>query len=164
QADRRDPAVLHAGGGGDRVNRREGCLPRVQVPAHQPVDVGPGGRGHHAGRVAGLAASLGRDDHAVRRFFRGDAVAFAERGGVRQRRVDLGHLHVVGARQVAQRRRDRGGEQVRPGQGGREGEKTHGRYPTRPGPKAWQVDRVVIDALLAEGDGPEICYAVGAFL
>jgi len=26
------------------------------------------------------------------------------------------------------------------------------------------VNRVVIDALLAEGDGPEICYAVGAFL
>jgi hypothetical protein len=26
------------------------------------------------------------------------------------------------------------------------------------------VNRVVIDALLAEGDGPEICYVVGAFL
>src|SRR3954454_1255565 len=48
QPDRRDAAVLHAGerhGVGHRGERR---LAGLQPPAHDPVDVGPRGRQHHA--------------------------------------------------------------------------------------------------------------------
>ena len=66
QPDRRYPAVLHPGGRRYRLDRRERRLPRVQVPADQPVHVRPRGRQDHAGRVHRVPAALGRDDHAVR--------------------------------------------------------------------------------------------------
>ena len=55
QADRRDPAVLHAGVGDRLVHRHERRLADVQPPAGDAVDVGPGGGEHDAGQLALLA-------------------------------------------------------------------------------------------------------------
>ena len=115
QAERGDPAVLHARQRHGVVHRRERRLARVQPPPHQAVDVGTRGGEHQAGRVPDHLAAATRDDDTVRGAVHRRAVRGAERRGVGQRRVDLGDADLRGVRRVEslERRGDRGREQVR---------------------------------------------------
>ena len=97
QADRRDAAEGHAGLGDGDVLRCERRLAGAEVPADQPVDVGPRRGQDDAGRQGGLPGPPGGDDHAVGRGLQRDAVGVGEGGGVGQVLVDLGDPGGAGA-------------------------------------------------------------------
>ena len=74
-------------------------LRALKVFAHMhAVDVGAGGRQHHACRVPYPVGPLGFHDDAVRGDFKADAVLLAEGGGVGEVRAHLADPQPVGAR------------------------------------------------------------------
>ncbi len=66
--------------------------------AHDAVDVGAGGRQHHARRVPHPVGALGLHDDTVRRDVQADVVLLAEGGGIGEVRVDLADPQPVIAR------------------------------------------------------------------
>jgi hypothetical protein len=142
QADRRDPAVLHAGRGDRVVDGCERRLADVELAARHPVHVRPGRRQDHARGIARLALAPAGDDDAVGRDGGAYPVPLAERGRVGQRRVDLCHADGIrrqGPIQCRQRGRYRRGQQVGPGQRRRDVQLAHARVhgfilPSTPAP------------------------------
>jgi len=118
EADRGDAPVLHRGLRGRVVRGGEGDLAYVEVPAYDAVDVGPVYGENQAGRPAELAAALADHEDAVGGGRQQYAVPLAERGGVGQCRVDLGHPDLIGIRPAGQGCGHGRGQQIGAGQGG----------------------------------------------
>ena len=103
QSNRRDAAVLHPGQLHCRLHRGERGLADIKLPLDQAVHICACRGEHHARRHPRRAVTTAGHDHAVGRLARRYAVPFAERGGVRQLRVDLRHADVVDLEQLPAR-------------------------------------------------------------
>ena len=117
QPERRDTAVLHPGLRDRVVHRGERRLAGVEQTTYDSIHVSPRCSQHHASSHPYHVSPARGDDDAVGRDVQPDAVPLAERGSVRQVRIDLRDADLVRARPGSQEVDNARGEEVRPTEG-----------------------------------------------
>ena len=95
QADRRDPAVLHARQFNRTLHQEKRRLANIQSPPHHPVDVRTSGRQHDAGCEALGSLALAPDYDTVGEHVGLQPVLLLRGGRVRHRRIDLDHADAL---------------------------------------------------------------------